>query len=207
MQQARRARAFTLVELIIVVGIVAFLIAILMPALSAANVRAKQVECATNLRTIGLGLRMYNDQWGRLPQRFVGADPENNWGYDDELIQARTCVVRNFVCPVHVNPGYYEPMWHQPSYGMNWYYDNSPMTRARTDVILVAETAGDSGTGSHRADRDGVSPGQLDATRHRLKANWLFIDGRVEWLSDMDASGIARANWGEDQGKHDGWVP
>ena len=60
-------RAFTLVELLVVVGIIAVLIAILMPALNKAREQANRVVCAANLRSLGQALTTYVQQTRYYP--------------------------------------------------------------------------------------------------------------------------------------------
>ncbi|MCH7813874.1 MAG: prepilin-type N-terminal cleavage/methylation domain-containing protein [Planctomycetes bacterium] len=60
-------RAFTLVELLVVVSIIALLIAILMPSLRCARKQAKNIQCMANIRSLGMGAVTYASDWYVYP--------------------------------------------------------------------------------------------------------------------------------------------
>jgi len=75
-------KGFTLVELLVVTGIIALLIAVLLPALGKARESARRTQCACNLHTLAIGVLLYaQDNHNALPG--IGTDPEQptDWIY------------------------------------------------------------------------------------------------------------------------------
>jgi prepilin-type N-terminal cleavage/methylation domain-containing protein/prepilin-type processing-associated H-X9-DG protein len=86
------AAGFTLVELLVVIGIIAVLVAILLPTLGKAREQAKVVACQSNLRQVALSAMMYaNTNKGFLPQRAGDGSGTNgvpSWTYDSPSVSS-----------------------------------------------------------------------------------------------------------------------
>jgi prepilin-type N-terminal cleavage/methylation domain-containing protein/prepilin-type processing-associated H-X9-DG protein len=87
----RRRHAFTLVELLVVIGIIAVLIGILLPTLNGARRAAYTVQCSSNMRQLATAMLMYiNDNKGKFPatasDEVAGITPGGGFWWPDTLV-------------------------------------------------------------------------------------------------------------------------
>jgi prepilin-type processing-associated H-X9-DG protein len=189
--------AFSLVELLVVIGIIALLIGILLPAMSRVRQSSKQVTCMANMRTIGQLLLAYaneNNGWvyplGPDDNRRLGGavDETERWPvrvkglerYDHPLL----------FCPSDENPA----MEH--SYALNWHiaqrnirFHSSNLGGLKSGEVVVM--------GEKRQDNDHYfidGPDYDEAAdpyKHglRLGSNYLFLDLHVALMQPKQAPG------------------
>lgn len=71
-----RRRAFTLVELLVVIAVIGVLVAMLLPAVQQAREAARRIQCTSNIKQLGVALLNYEDAHKALPAAGKFADPE-----------------------------------------------------------------------------------------------------------------------------------
>ncbi|MDR1284367.1 MAG: prepilin-type N-terminal cleavage/methylation domain-containing protein [Opitutaceae bacterium] len=192
--------AFTLVELLTVIVIIAILAAILIPAISKARLAAKNITCVSNLRQIGGLAQLYaNDNRDRIP---VCKDADDHhWFEHLALYLGDTELTQNYNprrkvlygCPLwqkppgspefqQWNPGYAltrEP--DQPESGRtNW----DPKHHGQGKTWRLAEITRPTrrvffGEASDYHMGNSYTPKNTDTTRHENHANFLFFDFHV----------------------------
>jgi len=198
MTRPRPITAFSLVELLVVVAIIAVLASLLLPALSRAQDKARSAQCVNNLRQWGLAFRQYtDDNTDFLPRRGQGVQPlaqidrPEDWfnalppyfqlqPYQQFFAANQKLKPRSnsvFICPVATDPG----SNHFLPYGMNmnlcpWNLPQATKFAAVVRPLQVVAMA--DAPGPYASTFPSTKPYSVLA-RHTWRVNILFLAGQA----------------------------
>jgi len=135
------SKAFTLIELLVVIAIIAILASLLLPALSAAKLKAQRIQCINNLHQMTLAMTMYFDETGTMLNYF-NYDANGHQGlWEEALVYYKANTTNVQFCPAAPVPnpvpqftanGSAASAWcwdtFLGSYAFNgWFYLNKPV--------------------------------------------------------------------------------
>jgi prepilin-type N-terminal cleavage/methylation domain-containing protein len=103
-RRSQRQRGFTLVELLVVIGIIALLISVLLPALNKARAASRTTACLSNLRQMGAAFNIYlSENKDHLPHYIWRTNPKNpeiSWdGYWIGILARAKAQTGSLLCP------------------------------------------------------------------------------------------------------------
>ncbi len=196
----QRRRGFTLVELLVVIGIIAVLISLLLPSLNKARAQAQRTACLSNLRQVHQAMMLYALQHrDQVPLGYRKAKQFNSMLYSataskfvifGHLFQARLLADgRAFYCPSEDNPGFMfdtpQNPWPRadgtnPTVNVQLGYSVRP--EVEIPDVLVAALPKLSSFKNKAIAADLTSARVRLETRHRTGLNALYGDGSALWI-------------------------
>ena len=203
---SRRPRAFTLVEVLVVLAVLGLLAAILFPAFNSARHSTRLITCQNNERQIGLAFQLYQSDYNRLYPGLRAVPINCSWTSNIAPYVKSNAV---FSCPEEPLKSFEPGCPPTKAVGdlryqfRGAYAFNVPDSIQLSDVRIKAPAqmiVVVDGWGEHMAINTPDNPLSADnlsrfgvEVRHKNGANALFADGHVKWMS-LDAL-TDRSHW------------
>ena len=189
-----RRTGFTLIEVLVVIAIIALLITILVPSLTKAKASARNTQCLSRLKAIGVAYTLYVNDHGRFPPMnnedddgawqynyliYDGRDSNKNFGpllgtgrYMDDVLQ--------LYCPVqednyHSQATYVNPwpivsgMDTRSSYSRRYHLTGKSFSQFRNQIAYVSDV---------------LHLPKVIKSAHKTGVNAVYTDGHVRWVRD-----------------------
>ncbi|MBU0679284.1 MAG: prepilin-type N-terminal cleavage/methylation domain-containing protein [Verrucomicrobia bacterium] len=185
----KRSHGFTLMELLVVMGIILLLAALLTPVVTSILERGRRTYCLNNVRMIATAAaKLFDDSDPELPYRGNTGNSGIDWGaataqllpYLDDNVNVFNCPSNDgtedhWNCAVPADPeGNYGAFYTQ--YEMNGFLcSHDAIIRKSGGILYPAEAA-------YAYD----FPYQGDDTPHKTGINIAFLDGHAEWVATED---------------------
>jgi prepilin-type N-terminal cleavage/methylation domain-containing protein len=124
---SRRCRGFTLIELLVVIAIIAILAALLLPALSAAKLKAQRINCVSNLKQLALATSLYATDFNAyIPYYVPPPGVGHTWMESLLPYHANSLAVRFCPCASSTNAAMAEPCFPYGTAATPWFWNQTP---------------------------------------------------------------------------------
>jgi prepilin-type N-terminal cleavage/methylation domain-containing protein len=187
-----QAVAFTLIELLTVISIIAVLAALVFPIMGRMRETSNRTQCISNVRQLGAAMKTYAGENDQIYPYTQTPDFKDTW---DNLLLKRNYIAKKvLVCPADTYKR--TASGDIRSYAVNGYlsdfYNNTAsvlgvgmkITKPLSDVIMVADRGSSVSVINSSSCASAFANNDCYGNHKKTGANYVFMDLHAEWLAD-----------------------